>query len=82
MLRVKGLRKSFHRGLPPRRRTIQILKRDAGEVTRPERLGYCPQIPDGLGEADGSAVLGAVVCGTMMIAMVWMMVLIAITGHH
>lgn len=79
MLRVRGLRKSFHRGLPPRRRTIEILKgadlevragelvglvgengsgkstlmqivvgllkRDAGEVTRPERLGYCPQIP-------------------------------------
>jgi len=79
VLRVRGLRKSFHRGLPPRRRSIEILKeadlevragelvglvgengsgkstlmqivvgllkRDAGEVTRPERLGYCPQIP-------------------------------------
>ncbi len=71
--------KSFHRGLPPRRRTIDVLtgvdlevrsgelvglvgengsgkstlmqiivgllKRDAGEVERPSRLGYCPQIP-------------------------------------
>jgi ABC-type multidrug transport system ATPase subunit len=76
---VSGLRKSFHRGLPPRRRTIEVLKgaeleiragelvglvgengsgkstlmqivvgllrRDAGEVERPGRLGYCPQIP-------------------------------------
>jgi ABC-type multidrug transport system ATPase subunit len=79
VLRVRGLRKSFHRGLPPRRRTIEVLKgadlevrsgqlvglvgengsgkstlmqivvgllkRDDGEVDRPERLGYCPQIP-------------------------------------
>jgi len=79
VLRVSGLRKSFHRGLPPRRRAIEVLKgadleihegelvglvgengsgkstlmqivvgllkRDAGEVERPERLGYCPQIP-------------------------------------
>ena len=79
MLRVRGLRKSFHRGLPPRRRRIEVLmgadlevrcpasswpgrrerlreehadgdrrrapKRDAGEVDRPERLGYCPQVP-------------------------------------
>ena len=79
MLRVRGLRKSFHRGLHPRRRTIEILKgadlevragelvglvgengsgkstlmqivvgllkRDAGEVDRPARIGYCPQTP-------------------------------------
>jgi len=79
VLRVSGVRKSFHRGLPPRRRTIAVLKgadleirrgeliglvgengsgkstlmqiivgllkRDAGQVERPERLGYCPQIP-------------------------------------
>jgi ABC-2 type transport system ATP-binding protein len=79
VLRVSDLRKSFHRGLPPRRRTIEVLKgadlevqagelvglvgengsgkstlmqivvgllkRDGGEVKRPEKLGYCPQIP-------------------------------------
>ncbi len=79
VLRIVGLRKSFHRGLPPRRRTIEVLKgadlrvgagelvglvgengsgkstlmqivvgllkRDGGEVQRPERLGYCPQVP-------------------------------------
>ena len=79
ILTVRGLVKSFHRGLPPRRRTIEVLKgadleiragelvglvgengsgkstlmqivvgllkRDAGEVARPARLGYCPQIP-------------------------------------
>ena len=78
-MRVSGVRKSFHRGLPPRRRTLEVLKgtdleihggelvglvgengsgkstlmqiivgllkRDAGEIDRPERLGYCPQIP-------------------------------------
>jgi len=79
VLRAEGVVKSFHRGLPPRRRTIDVLtgvdlevrsgelvglvgengsgkstlmqiivgllKRDAGEVERPSRLGYCPQIP-------------------------------------
>ena len=79
VLRVSGLRKSFHRGIPPRRRTIEVLKgasleiragelvglvgengsgkstlmqivvgllkRDGGEVERPEGLGYCPQVP-------------------------------------
>jgi ABC-type multidrug transport system ATPase subunit len=79
VLRVSGVEKSFHRGLWPRRRTIQVLKgaclevgagelvglvgengsgkstlmqiivgllkRDAGEVDRPARLGYCPQVP-------------------------------------
>ena len=79
VLRVAGVQKSFHRGIPPRRRTIPVLKdacleigagelvglvgengsgkstlmqiivgllkRDAGEVERPARLGYCPQIP-------------------------------------
>lgn len=79
VLRVTGVRKSFHRGIPPRRRTIDVLngvdlevgsgelvglvgengsgkstlmqiivgllKRDAGEIDRPERLGYCPQTP-------------------------------------
>lgn len=79
VLRITGLLKSFHRGLPPRRRTIEVLKgadlevragelvglvgengsgkstlmqivvgllkRDGGEVERPDRLGYCPQVP-------------------------------------
>lgn len=79
VLRVRGLRKSFHSGLPPRRRTIEVLKgadleigagelvglvgengsgkstlmqivvgllgRDGGEVERPGKLGYCPQVP-------------------------------------
>ena len=79
VLRIQALRKSFHRGLPPRRHTIEVLKgadlevragelvglvgengsgkstlmqivvgllkRDGGEVDRPERLGYCPQVP-------------------------------------
>jgi ABC-2 type transport system ATP-binding protein len=79
VLRVSDLRKSFHRGIPPRRRTIEVLKgadlevragelvglvgengsgkstlmqivvgllkRDGGEVERPEKLGYCPQVP-------------------------------------
>ena len=79
VLRVAGVEKSFHRGIPPRRRTIEVLKgvdfdvragelvglvgengsgkstlmqiivgllnRDAGEVERPARLGYCPQTP-------------------------------------
>ncbi len=79
VLRVSGVRKSFHRGIWPRRHTIPVLedaclevragelvglvgengsgkstlmqivvgllKRDAGEVQRPARLGYCPQVP-------------------------------------
>lgn len=79
VLRVDGLEKSFHRGIWPRRRTIEVLKgaslevrageliglvgengsgkstlmqivvgllkRDAGELERPRRLGYCPQVP-------------------------------------
>jgi ABC-2 type transport system ATP-binding protein len=79
VLRVAGVRKSFHRGIWPRRRAIPVLedaclevaagelvglvgengsgkstlmqivvgllKRDAGEVDRPARLGYCPQVP-------------------------------------
>ena len=79
VLRVSGVKKSFHRGIWPRRRTIPVLKgaslevgagelvglvgengsgkstlmqivvgllkRDAGEVDRPARLGYCPQVP-------------------------------------
>ena len=79
VLRVRGVEKSFHRGIWPRRRTIPVLKgacleimpgelvglvgengsgkstlmqiivgllkRDAGEVDRPARLGYCPQVP-------------------------------------
>ena len=79
VLRVAGVTKSFHRGIWPRRRTIDVLKgaslevtagelvglvgengsgkstlmqivvgllkRDAGEVHRPARLGYCPQVP-------------------------------------
>jgi ABC-type multidrug transport system ATPase subunit len=79
VLRAVGVEKSFHRGIWPRRRTIEVLKgaslevragelvglvgengsgkstlmqiivgllkRDGGEVERPSRLGYCPQIP-------------------------------------
>ena len=79
VLRVEGVKKSFHRGVWPRRRTIAVLrgaslevragelvglvgengsgkstlmqivvgllKRDAGELERPARLGYCPQVP-------------------------------------
>jgi ABC-type multidrug transport system ATPase subunit len=79
VLRVSGLTKSFHRGLPPRRHAIEVLKgadleigagelvglvgengsgkstlmqivvgllsRDAGEIERPGKLGYCPQVP-------------------------------------
>jgi len=78
-LRAAGLRKSFHRGIWPVRRKIEVLKgatlevragelvglvgengsgkstlmqivvgllkRDSGEVERPQRLGYCPQLP-------------------------------------
>jgi ABC-type multidrug transport system ATPase subunit len=79
VLRVDGLAKRFHRGIPPRRRTVDVLKgaslmvcsgelvglvgengsgkstlmqivvgmlrRDAGQVERLGRLGYCPQVP-------------------------------------
>jgi ABC-2 type transport system ATP-binding protein len=79
VLRIEGLRKSFHRGLPPRRRTVDVLdgadleigagelvglvgengsgkstlmqivvgllSSDGGEVVRPGKLGYCPQVP-------------------------------------
>ena len=79
VLRATGIDKSFHRGVWPRRRTIEVLKgaslevragelvglvgengsgkstlmqiivgllgADAGAVERPERLGYCPQVP-------------------------------------
>ncbi len=79
VLRADRIEKTFHRGIPPRRRTIEVLKgasleigagqlvglvgengsgkstliqivvgllkRDGGEVQRPERLGYCPQLP-------------------------------------
>jgi ABC-type multidrug transport system ATPase subunit len=79
ILRATGITKSFHRGIWPRRRAIEVLRgaglevragelvglvgengsgkstlmqiivgllgRDAGEVVRPERIGYCPQVP-------------------------------------
>ena len=79
ILRANGVTKTFHRGIWPRRRAIEVLrgasievragelvglvgengsgkstlmqivvgllKRDAGEVARPERIGYCPQVP-------------------------------------
>jgi len=79
VLRVTDLQKRFHRGIWPRRRTIEVLKgaglevragelvglvgengsgkstlmqivvgllkRDGGELERPDRLGYCPQVP-------------------------------------
>ncbi|HEX6310891.1 MAG TPA: ABC transporter ATP-binding protein [Acidimicrobiia bacterium] len=79
VLGVVGVEKRFHRGIWPRRRTIEVLKgasfdvragelvglvgengsgkstliqivvglldRDGGEIQRPDRLGYCPQVP-------------------------------------
>ena len=79
VLRVRDVEKRFHRGIWPRRRTIEVLRgaslevragelvglvgengsgkstlmqivvgllrRDAGELERPGRLGYCPQVP-------------------------------------
>jgi len=79
VLTVRDVEKSFHRGIWPLRRRIEVLKgatlevragelvglvgengsgkstlmqiivgllkRDAGEVDRPDRLGYCPQSP-------------------------------------
>jgi hypothetical protein len=79
VLRVGGVAKSFHRGPPWHRRTVEVLRgaslnveggelvglvgengsgkstlmqimvgmlaRDGGTVQRPERLGYCPQLP-------------------------------------
>ena len=79
VLRIEALEKSFPRGLPPRRRRLDVLKgaslmvcsgelvglvgengsgkstlmqivvgllgRDAGQVERLGRLGYCPQLP-------------------------------------
>ena len=79
VLRVAGVRKSFHRGIWPVRRTVPVLAgatlevmtgelvglvgengsgkstllqiivgllaRDGGDVERPARMGYCPQLP-------------------------------------
>jgi len=79
VLGVSGIEKRFHRGIWPRRRTIEVLKgasfevrsgelvglvgengsgkstlmqivvgllsSDSGAVERPDRLGYCPQLP-------------------------------------
>ena len=79
VLTVREVEKSFHRGIWPLRRTVEVLNgaslevlagelvglvgengsgkstlmqivvgllgRDAGNVERPERLGYCPQVP-------------------------------------
>ena len=79
VLSVSDVAKSFHRGIWPVRRRVEVLRggtlevragelvglvgengsgkstlmqivvglldRDAGEVERPERLGYCPQVP-------------------------------------
>ncbi|MFP5362429.1 MAG: ABC transporter ATP-binding protein [Thermoleophilia bacterium] len=79
VLRVTDVKKSFHRGIWPRRRTLEVLKgatfevgagelvglvgengsgkstlmqiivgllkRDGGDLERPGRLGYCPQVP-------------------------------------
>jgi ABC-2 type transport system ATP-binding protein len=39
VLRVSGLRKSFHRGLPPRRRTIEVLKGADLEIRAGELVG-------------------------------------------
>jgi ABC-2 type transport system ATP-binding protein len=79
VLAARDVAKSFHRGIWPLRRRIEVLKgatlevrpgelvglvgengsgkstlmqivvgllkRDAGEIDRPDRLGYCPQLP-------------------------------------
>jgi ABC-type multidrug transport system ATPase subunit len=79
VLLAQDVRKSFHRGVWPRRRTVEVLKGaslevcsgelvglvgengsgkstlmqisvgllgdDGGSVSRPDRLGYCPQLP-------------------------------------
>jgi ABC-2 type transport system ATP-binding protein len=79
VLAARNVEKSFHRGIWPLRRKIEVLKgatlevrpgelvglvgengsgkstlmqiivgllkRDAGEIDRPDRLGYCPQLP-------------------------------------
>jgi len=79
VLAVRGVEKSFHRGIWPLRREIEVLKgatlevradelvglvgengsgkstlmqiivgllkRNGGEIDRPARLGYCPQLP-------------------------------------
>jgi ABC-type multidrug transport system ATPase subunit len=79
VLAARDVEKSFHRGIWPLRRKIEVLKgatlevrpgelvglvgengsgkstlmqiivgllkRDAGEIDRPDRLGYCPQLP-------------------------------------
>ena len=39
VLQVTGLRKSFHRGLPPRRRTIEVLKGADLEIGAGELVG-------------------------------------------
>ena len=39
VLRVNGLRKSFHRGLPPRRRTIEVLNGADLEISAGELVG-------------------------------------------
>jgi ABC-2 type transport system ATP-binding protein len=39
VLRIRGLRKSFHRGLPPRRRTIEVLKGADLEIGAGELVG-------------------------------------------
>jgi ABC-type glutathione transport system ATPase component len=39
VLRIRGLVKNFHRGLPPRRRTIQVLKGADLEVCSGELVG-------------------------------------------
>src|SRR6516164_9265568 len=55
VLRAEDVRKSFHRGVPPRRRTVEVLRGaslmvcggelDGGSVWWEGRLGYCPQQP-------------------------------------
>ncbi len=79
VLAARGIEKSFHRGIWPLRRKIEVLKgatlevragelvglvgengsgkstlmqiivglskRDGGQIDRPDRLGYCPQLP-------------------------------------
>ena len=81
--RLTDVKKSFRRGIWPRRRTLEVpedaslecgpasswglvgengsgkstlmqivvglLGQDAGEVERPQRLGYCPQFPQAVG---------------------------------
>jgi ABC-2 type transport system ATP-binding protein len=82
VLRVRGLVKSFHRGLPPRRRTIEVLKGAELEVRTGELVGLVGengsgkstlmQIVVGLLKRDGGEVDGPERLGYCpQVPMVW-----------